>query len=87
MQPFPVLPLLGALAALAAVVGLILLSGRLLRASGLAPKSSGRLALQTVLALDARRRLVLVRAGSQEFLLLTGGGNDLLVGEIRPEPP
>ncbi len=87
MMQFPLFSLLGSLAALAAVVALILLAARLLRATGLAPKTSGRIAQQAVLALDARRRLVLVRAGAQEFLLLTGGANDVLIGEIKPEQP
>lgn len=73
---------LGALAALAVVLGLILLSAKLLRVSGLAPKSNGRLQLQASLALDPRRRLCLIRADNREFLLLLGGQTDLVLGEL-----
>ena len=73
--------------ALAAVLGLIVLAARLLRMSGFVPKSGGRLQLKASLALDPRRRLCLVRADGREFLLLTGGGADLLVAEIIGHAP
>lgn len=38
------------------------------------------LRLQRVLALDARRRLSLVQVGERRVLLLTGGGQDQVVG-------
>lgn len=41
---------------------------------------AGPLAVEQVLALDARRRLVLVRCGARRVLLLTGGGSDVVVG-------
>ena len=38
------------------------------------------LRLRRVLALDARRRLSLVQVGDRQVLLLTGGGQDQVVG-------
>jgi flagellar protein FliO/FliZ len=78
---------MGAAAALAAVLGLVLLAGRVLRAAGLAPaaKGGGRLGVTETLALDARRRLVLVRCDGRDVLLLTGGPADQVVGWL-PEP-
>ncbi len=74
---------LTAVAALAAVLGLILLVGRLVRASGRLPRpSGGRLAVTEVLALDASRRLRLVRCDGREVLLLTGGPADVVVGWV-----
>jgi flagellar protein FliO/FliZ len=58
----------------------------LLRATGLAPQSSGqRLKLQEVLALDARRRLIILRCDGREVLLLTGGPQDLCLGWLPPK--
>jgi flagellar protein FliO/FliZ len=73
---------LTAAAALAAVIGLVLLGGRLLRAGGLgsATTPGRRLRVQESLALDARRRLVLVRCDGRDLLLLTGGAQDQVVG-------
>jgi flagellar protein FliO/FliZ len=74
------------LAALAAVIGLVLLARRALALlpPGFAPRSvpvrGGALALEQVLALDTRRRLVLVRCGERRLLLLTGGTRDLALG-------
>ena len=77
--------------ALIAVLGLILLLARLLRATGLVPQTSGqRLRLQEVLALDARRRVIILRCDGREVLLLTGGPQDLCLGWLPPkneEPP
>ncbi len=74
--------IVSSLFALAAVLGMILLAAKLLRASGFAGKAGGRLGLQAALAVDARRRLVLVRADKREFLLLVGGAADLVVAEM-----
>jgi len=79
--------LLTALAALAAVLALIWLAGRGARLVGLArrPSASGRLlSVEDVIALDARRRLHLVRCGDRQVVLLTGAGQDLVVGWIDP---
>jgi flagellar protein FliO/FliZ len=77
--------------ALLFVLGLILLLARLLRVTGLAPQTSGqRLKLQEVLALDARRRVIILRCDGREVLLLTGGPQDLCLGWLPPkneEPP
>ena len=69
--------------ALTAVLGLILLAARLFRVTNLGNKTNQRLALLTSVALDTKRRLILVRADNREFLLLTGGGNDVCVAEIK----
>jgi flagellar protein FliO/FliZ len=82
--------------ALAVVIGLILLArqgARLLplagtmalgRARGAVPRDG--LALEQVLALDPRRRLLLVRCGPRRLLLLTGGQQDVVVGWLDPLP-
>ena len=68
------------------VLGLILLLARLLRATGLAPQTTGqRLKLQEVLALDARRRVMILRCDGREVLLLTGGPQDLCLGWLPPK--
>jgi flagellar protein FliO/FliZ len=79
-----VISVLTALAALAAVVALVLMAGRAARWGGLAPRATGgrRLVVQDVLALDARRRLTLVRCDDRTVLLLTGGAQDVVVGWI-----
>ena len=71
---------LTAAATLAGVVALILLAGRLARRTGLAPQGSRRLQVEETIALDARRRLVLVRCDGRGLLLMTGGGQDQVVG-------
>jgi flagellar protein FliO/FliZ len=73
---------LTAIAALAAVLGLVWLASRAARWGGLAPRPTGgrRLVVQDALALDARRRLTLVRCDDRTVLLLTGGAQDLVVG-------
>lgn len=77
--------------ALLFVLGLILLLARLLRATGLASQSGGqRLKLQEVLALDGRRRVIILQCDGREVLLLTGGPQDLCLGWLPPkneEPP
>ncbi|MCA3322582.1 MAG: flagellar biosynthetic protein FliO [Roseomonas sp.] len=68
------------------VLGLILLLARLLRATGLAPQIAGqRLKLQEVLALDARRRVIILRCDGREVLLLTGGPQDVCLGWLPPK--
>ena len=67
-------------AALAAVLGLILLAARFVRMGGVPRPGSGRLAARDVLALDAGRRLHLVRCDGRDVLLLIGGGQDIVVG-------
>jgi flagellar protein FliO/FliZ len=79
--------LLTAVAALVAVLSLIWLASRAARLAGLArrPSASGRLlSVQDVIALDARRRLHLVHCADRQVVLLTGAGQDLVVGWIDP---
>jgi len=72
--------ILTAAAALAAVIGLILLAARLARSGALPRRGGGSLASRDVLALDAGRRLHLVRCEGRDVLLLTGGPQDVVVG-------
>lgn len=81
------------------VIGLILLAAGLLRRmSGRLPvlgggrKGTRRLGIVETLAVDPRRRLVLVRRDGVEHLLLIGGTTDLVVergapGLPEPAPP
>jgi flagellar protein FliO/FliZ len=73
----------GALAALAVVLALIVLSGRaarLIRAGRLPAAGERRLAIRAAMALDPRRRVVLITCDKYEILLLTGGPQDLVIG-------
>ena len=82
--------ILTAFAALAAVLGLIWAASRAARFGGLAqrPASGRRLVVQDVIALDARRRLHLVKCDGRDVLLLTGGAQDVVVGWLdHKEPP
>ncbi len=79
-----------AVAALIAVLGLIWLAGRAARFGGMArrPATGGLLSVQDALALDARRRLHLIKCGDRRVLLLTGGAHDVVVGWLdRAAPP
>ena len=68
------------LVALIAVLLPILVVARMLR-SGTVPNRPGRrLAVQEVVALDTRRRLVVVRCDGRDLLLLTGGSQDAMLG-------
>ena len=76
-------------AALVTVIALVLLTGYAARrgaAAAALPPGSGLLRLRARLALDARRRLHLVETPCGAVLVLTGGGQDLLV-TLRPEQP
>jgi flagellar protein FliO/FliZ len=88
---------LTAVLALAAVVGLILLTrsalpllpvlARAAARGGLGAAAPGDgVALEQTLALDARRRLLLLRCGGRRLLLLTGGPQDVVVGWLDPAP-
>jgi flagellar protein FliO/FliZ len=74
--------LLTAVAALAGVLALVWLWARAARLTGLAPRPTGTrmLALRDAIALDSRRRLLVVRCGARDVVLLTGGGQDVVVG-------
>jgi flagellar protein FliO/FliZ len=76
-------------ATLCAVLALIWLAGRAARFGGLArrPASGRLLSVQDVLALDSRRRLYLIACQDRQVLLLTGGGQDVVVGWPSERPP
>lgn len=84
MDPLDPATLLRAALALLAVVGLALLLARLAKRSGLAGAAAARpnrrLAVEQALALDPRRRLVLVRCDGREGLILTGPSGDAWLG-------
>ncbi len=46
------------------------------------PAAGKRLLIEEVCAIDPRRRLLLIRCGSQRVLLLTGGPADMVVAAI-----
>ena len=75
--------------ALAVVLGLVWLGARVLRQGGWATHAAGArvLVLRDVLALDARRRLHVVRCDGRDVLLLTGGPQDLVVGWLEHGAP
>ena len=70
--------------ALIGVIALIGASAKLLHFSGWrAPSRLERiLVLRESLALDPRRRIHVVQCGRRQVVLLTGGGNDLVIGWI-----
>lgn len=76
--------------ALAFVVGLIvLLSYAARRYRGLASGKLGRprrMSIMEAVGVDAKRRLVLAKVDNREYVLLVGGGNDVLV-EARDASP
>jgi flagellar protein FliO/FliZ len=70
--------------ALIGVLALIGLAARVLQLGGWRPAAaSGRtLILRETIALDPRRRLHLVQCADRQVILLTGGGQDLVVGWV-----
>ena len=67
-------------ASLLLVLGLILGAGRLARLrGGVRGAANAHLAPVATLAIDARRRLHLVECDGRRVLLLTGGGDAMLV--------
>ena len=80
--------LLALVAVLALIGGIAWLARRLGLGGKLAPNrgKSPRLSLVEVLALDSRRRLVLVRRDAREHLILLGPGGDLRVETDIPQP-
>lgn len=86
-----VIPVLTAILALIAVLGLIWLAGRFARISGVGLRRSsgtkGRLLMvEESLALDQRRRLLLLRCANRRVLVMTGG-TDIVLGWVPGEPP
>jgi flagellar protein FliO/FliZ len=82
---------LKALVALGAVVLLAFAALRALRAAAPGGAKSGgrprRIAIQEVLPLDPKRRLVLVRCDGRDLLLLTGGPGDVSLGWLPGNAP
>lgn len=80
-------------ASLALVLGLVLAGVWALRkfgVGGMVSRTAGRrrLAVVEAVAVDGRRRLVLVRRDDREHLLLVGGVTDVVVESgIRPQAP
>ena len=72
--------------ALAGVLAALVLVLRGLRAAGVARGGGRRLAVEEAIALDGRRRLVLVRCDGRPLLLLTGGAQDTVIGWLPAEP-
>jgi flagellar protein FliO/FliZ len=73
-------PWLQAAGALAAILLLLAFGARGLRRSAFAARPHRRIAVQEVLALDSRRRVLLLRCDEREVLLLTGGSQDAVLG-------
>lgn len=67
------------------VIALIGAAARLFQLSGWRAQShSGRtLILRESIALDPRRRIHIVQCGQRQVVLLTGGGQDLVVGWMQ----
>lgn len=77
-----------AIAALLVVLGLIWVGAYALRATrSAAPGTAGhKLTIHATLALDPKRRIYLIACENRRVLLLTGGGNDVVLGWLPPEP-
>lgn len=75
--------------ALAFVIALIWGAGYLLKRTGMDKRlrgvtgQQGRLAVVDVLYLDPRRKLTLVRADGQEYLLLLAGDNAQVIDKLE----
>jgi flagellar protein FliO/FliZ len=78
--------LLKALGGLAAVLVPLWLIARAMRGGSARGQGGRRLTIGEVVALDQRRRVVLVRCDGRELLLLTGGSQDTVIGWL-PERP
>jgi flagellar protein FliO/FliZ len=78
--------LLKAFGALAALLVPLWLGAWALGGSRQAGRTGRRLGIAEVIVLDARRRLVLVRCDGREVLLLTGGGQDAVLGWLPEQP-
>ena len=88
-MPLEVNSILTAVAALIVVLAMIWLAARTARLGGIARRSTkgGLLTVQDVLVLDTRRRLHLIVCDGRRVLLLTGGGQDIVVGWVEREAP
>jgi flagellar protein FliO/FliZ len=67
------------------VLALIGAAARLFQFSGwrAQPRSGRTLILRESIALDPRRRVHLVQCGQRQVVLLTGGGQDLVIGWMQ----
>ena len=67
------------------VIALIAAAARLSQISGwrAQSRSARTLILRESIALDPRRRIHIVQCGQRQVVLLTGGGQDLVVGWMR----
>jgi flagellar protein FliO/FliZ len=71
--------LITAAAALAGILLALVLVLRGVRAAGLS-RGNRRLLVEEAVALDGRRRVVLLRCDGRSLLLLTGGAQDVVIG-------
>ncbi len=78
--------LITAALALTGVLAALVLALRGLRAAGMAKPGARRLAVEEVVAIDGRRRVVLLRCDERHLLLLTGGATDTVLGWLPAEP-
>ncbi|RYF10862.1 MAG: hypothetical protein EOO77_20635 [Oxalobacteraceae bacterium] len=80
-MPISYTSLATAFISLVAVIGLVVLAGRMARATGLVKSRQGqRLALRETLQIDRTRSLRIVSCDGREILLLIGGGSDVVLG-------
>ncbi|MDB5315531.1 MAG: hypothetical protein JWO26_3160 [Rhodospirillales bacterium] len=87
-MPYDMTQWIWAAGALIAMVAVLLLLGRAARLTGLAPRGGGqRLRIEESLALDARRRVTLLRVDGRAMVLLTGGGTDVCLGWLPEAAP
>jgi flagellar protein FliO/FliZ len=70
---------------LTGVIALILAATRLFQSSlwRTQPRPGRTLVLRESIAIDPRRRVHLVQCGQRQVILLTGGGQDVVVGWIQ----
>jgi flagellar protein FliO/FliZ len=70
---------------LTGVLALILVATRIFQFSQwrTRPLSGRTLVIRESIALDPRRRIHLVQCGQRQVVLLTGGGQDLVIGWIQ----
>jgi flagellar protein FliO/FliZ len=82
MNPQTLLLVCGVLVGVVALIGAV---AKLYQFSGwrAQPRSGRTLILRESIALDPRRRVHLVQCGQRQVVLLTGGGQDLVVGWMQ----
>jgi len=86
MQEIGLTSLITVVLALAGVLAVLVLALRGMRAAGLARGGTRRLAIEEAVALDGRRRVVLLRCDGRDLLLLTGGAQDAVIGWLPAAP-